>query len=93
MTEACERCDAPITVQSIGGRIPKRFCSEVCRRKAERARWQRRRRKIGVPVTLFTCCACEQPVTVVGSGRRPKPPHCSTCRQKLHRQKAAACDG
>ena len=46
----CERCGREIPESRSYNRnwLPKRFCSELCRKRAERARWKARWKKRGV---------------------------------------------
>ena len=46
----CERCgrDIPLATHYNRNWLPKRFCSELCRKRAERARWKARWKKRGV---------------------------------------------
>ena len=47
---ACERCGREIPLAQNWNRAtePKRFCSELCRKRAERARWKARWKARGV---------------------------------------------
>ena len=46
----CERCGREIPLAKSWNRhvVPKRFCSELCRKRAERARWKARWKARGV---------------------------------------------
>ena len=44
----CARCGCNIPPSTSWGRVPKRFCSETCRKRAERARWKARWKARGV---------------------------------------------
>lgn len=43
----CERCGRPVTPSRHWGQ-EKRFCSELCRKRAERARWKAKWKAKGV---------------------------------------------
>lgn len=47
---ACERCgrEIPLARNWNSAAEPKRFCSETCRKRAERARWKAKWKKRGV---------------------------------------------
>lgn len=44
----CERCGRIVEPSRSRNHIPKRFCSELCRRRAERARWKAKWKAQGV---------------------------------------------
>ena len=47
---ACERCgrEIPLAQNWNQHSVPKRFCSELCRKRAERARWKAKWKAKGV---------------------------------------------
>lgn len=45
---ACERCGRDIPLATNWNGTPKRFCSELCRKRAERARWKAKWKARGV---------------------------------------------
>jgi hypothetical protein len=47
---ACERCgrEIPLAQNWNQHSVPKRFCSELCRKRAERARWKAKWKARGV---------------------------------------------
>ena len=44
----CERCGRPVGPATSRNHLPKRFCSELCRKRAERARWKAKWKTKGV---------------------------------------------
>ena len=44
----CERCGREVPPPTNWNKEPKRFCSELCRKRAERARWKARWKIRGV---------------------------------------------
>ena len=53
----CERCgrDIPLAENRNQHVEPKRFCSELCRKRAERARWKAKWKKRGVNKYIGGC--------------------------------------
>lgn len=45
---SCERCGRDIPRATNMNGVPKRFCSELCRKRAERARWKAKWKAKGV---------------------------------------------
>ena len=45
---ACERCGRDIPLATNRNGVPRRFCSELCRKRAERARWKAKWKAKGV---------------------------------------------
>ena len=44
----CERCGRDIPESMSRNHLPKRFCSELCRKRAEKARWKAKWKVRGV---------------------------------------------
>ena len=45
---SCERCGREIDAATNWNHVPKRYCSELCRKRAERARWKAKWKVRGV---------------------------------------------
>ena len=80
---SCPQCGSKIT--QIGGRKPKRFCSDKCRVLWWNSHSENVRRKA---LYSFTCAACGQEFTAYGNANRRYCSHSCYCKDRFGRSPA-----